>query len=234
MAGQQRRVLVVDDEPMVVEVLQRYLQRDGFTVHTARDGADALREAQRQPPDLVILDLMLPAVDGLEVCRTLRRSSQVPILMLTARSDEADKIRGLGLGADDYVVKPFSPNELMARVKALLRRASLEPTVVSGEGLRFPGLSVDPERRLVEREGKRVELAAREFDLLLYLAKHPRRVFTRDQLLDAVWDYGFDGDASTVTVHVRRLREKIERDPSNPSYVKTVWGVGYKFEPGAS
>ena len=229
-----RRILVVDDEPLVVDVLRRYLVRDGFTVDTAADGASALSEAQRQPPDLVVLDLMLPGLNGLEVCRTLRRSSAVPILMLSARGEETDKIRGLGLGADDYVVKPFSPGELVARVKALLRRANLAAAGGQGEALRFPGLTISPDLRRVERDGKVVELAAREFDLLLHLARHARRVFTRDQLLDAVWGYTFAGEPSTVTVHVRRLREKVEANPAQPRYIKTVWGLGYKFEPDAS
>lgn len=231
MPPERRRVLVVEDEPLVVDVLQRYLQRDGFAVAIARDGHAALHEVQRTPPDLVILDLMLPAVDGMEVCRVVRRSSPVPILMLTARGEEADKIQGLQLGADDYVVKPFSPNELMARVHALLRRANLASDAATRGLLRFPGLIINPDERRVERDGAAVELATREFELLLYLARHAKRVFTRDQLLDAVWGYAFVGEPSTVTVHIRRLREKIEPDPAQPRYLKTVWGLGYKFEP---
>ena len=226
----QRRVLVVDDEPMVVDVLRRYLLRDGFTVDVARDGAAALTAAAQQPPDMVILDLMLPGLDGLEVCRALRRSSQVPILMVTARGEVDDRIRGLSLGADDYVVKPFSPREIVARVNAILRRADQQDAAGEAE-LRFPGLIISPALHRVERDGRSIELAGREYDLLLHLARHPRLVFSRDALLDAVWGYAFAGEPSTVTVHVRRLREKIETDPSRPAYVKTVWGMGYKFDP---
>lgn len=226
----QRRVLVVDDEPMVVDVLHRYLERDGFTVEVARDGAAALAAVARNSPDLVILDLTLPAIDGLEVCRTLRLSSHVPILMLTARGEVEDRIRGLALGADDYVVKPFSPSEIVARVHAILRRAN-QPDAAAGQELRFAGLTIRPALHVVERDGQGIDLAGREYDLLLHLARHPRLVFSRDTLLDAVWGYSFVGEPSTVTVHVRRLREKIEPDPAHPSYIKTVWGMGYKFDP---
>ncbi len=173
---------------------------------------------------------MLPGLDGLEVCRALRRSSQVPILMVTARGEVDDRIRGLSLGADDYVVKPFSPSEIVARVNAILRRAGLKDAAGEAE-LRFPGLIISPALHRVERDGRSIELAGREYDLLLHLARHPRLVFSRDALLDAVWGYAFAGEPSTVTVHVRRLREKIETDPSRPAYVKTVWGMGYKFDP---
>lgn len=227
------RILVVDDEPMVVDVLRRYLARDGFSVDVARDGRAALSEVRRSPPDIVVLDLMLPGLDGLSVCQAIRRSSHVPILMLSARGDEADKIRGLGLGADDYVVKPFSPNEIVARVKALLRRSQQTSAAESAGDLRFPGLVVRPAMRRVERDDRAIELTAREFDLLQFLVRHPRQVFTREQLLDRVWEQSFDGDLSTVTVHIRRVREKIERDPTRPRWLKTVWGVGYKFEPDA-
>lgn len=216
---------------MVAEVLTRYLARDGFRVETVRDGASALQAATRQSPDVVLLDLMLPGIDGLHVCRELRRTSQVPILILSARSEEADKIRGLGLGADDYVVKPFSPNEVVARVQALLRRSQTFAAGRSDDELHFEGLTVQPSLRRVERDGKELELTSREFDLLHFLARHPRRVFTREQLLDHVWDRSFDGEPATVTVHIRRVREKIERDPTHPVWLKTVWGVGYKFEP---
>jgi two-component system response regulator ResD len=227
---QQRRVLVVDDEPMVVDVLRRYLLRDGFAVDVARDGAAALAEVARRSPDLVILDLTLPSMDGLEVCRTLRLAGKVAILMVTARGEVEDRIRGLGMGADDYVVKPFSPSEIVARVHAILRRASQAGTGVQQE-LRFPGLTLRPALHLVERDGRSVDLAGREYDLLLHLAQNPRLVFSRDTLLDAVWGYSFAGEPSTVTVHVRRLREKIEPDPAHPFYIKTVWGLGYKFDP---
>ena len=225
------RVLVVDDEPMVTEVVERYLIRDGFDVSTADDGDVALALAQTWAPDLIVLDLMLPGKDGLEVCRTLRRDSSVPIIMLTARGDETDRIVGLEIGADDYIVKPFSPRELVARIKAVLRRSTTQAdAATSNDLLRFPGLTINPRTRAVEVNGKSASLTAKEFDLLHYLASHPEQVFSREQLMNDVWDYTFAGDASTVTVHIRRLREKIEPDSLRPRYVKTVWGVGYKFE----
>jgi len=225
------RVLVVDDEKMVTEVVGRYLEREGFEVALAADGEEALRLAREQSPDLVILDLMLPKIDGLEVCRALRRDSQVPIIMLTAKGEELDRIVGLELGADDYVVKPFSPRELLARIKAVLRRgASGADSHQSGDALRFGELRINPKTRVVEARGERVALTAKEFDLLYFLASSPGQVFTRDQLMNHVWDFVYAGDASTVTVHIRRLREKIEADPERPLFLKTVWGVGYKFE----
>ena len=226
----QGRVLVVDDEAMVTEVVGRYLQREGFEVALACDGEEALRLAQENRPDLVVLDLMMPKVDGLEVCRALRRDTQIPIIMLTAKGEEIDRILGLELGADDYVVKPFSPGELVARVKAVLRRAGSVSPADPGDTLRFPDLSINPRTRVVEAAGKRVTLTAKEFDLLHFLASSPGQVFTRDQLMNHVWDFAYAGDASTVTVHIRRLREKVERDPERPRFIKTVWGVGYKFE----
>lgn len=227
------KILVVDDESIVREVVERYLTRDGYSVRAAADGETALRLAMEERPDLVVLDLMLPAVDGLEVCRRLRADSNVPIIMLTAKGEETDKIVGLGVGADDYVVKPFSPRELVARVQAVLRRVQ-SPASGSHLGqdtLRFPDLQINPRTRAVEVRGRPVELTRKEFDLLSFLASNPNQVFTRDQLLDKVWDYEFPGDASTVTVHVRRLREKVEENPVRPRHLKTVWGVGYKFEP---
>ena len=227
----QGRVLVVDDEPMVTEVLGRYLQREGFDVDLAADGEEAVRLARAQRPDLVVLDLMLPKLDGLEVCRTLRRDSEVPIIILTAKGEEMDRIVGLELGADDYVVKPFSPRELLARVKAVLRRGSLRSQHPdSGVDLRFGSLRINPKSRAVEVRDTKVALTAKEFDLLYFLASSPGQVFTRDQLMDHVWDFAYAGDASTVTVHIRRLREKVEADPERPTFLKTVWGVGYKFE----
>jgi DNA-binding response OmpR family regulator len=225
------RVLVVDDETMVTEVVGRYLEREGFEVALAADGEEALRLAREQSPDLVILDLMLPKIDGLEVCRALRRDGQVPIIMLTAKGEELDRILGLELGADDYVVKPFSPRELLARIKAVMRRSAARPDLhESGDALRFPDLRINPRTRVVEARGERVALTAKEFDLLYFLASSPGQVFTRDQLMNHVWDFVYAGDASTVTVHIRRLREKIEADPERPLFLKTVWGVGYKFE----
>jgi len=225
------RVLVVDDEPIVSEVVERYLVREGFEVSVAHDGDSALERAREQAPDLVVLDLMLPKLDGLEVCRRLRAESSVAIIMLTAKGEESDRILGLGLGADDYLMKPFSPGELVGRVKAVLRRTSAPPSPLEGEALRFGELRIIPRARKVELNGKAVELTAKEFDLLHFLAKNAGQVFTREQLLDQVWDYEYFGDTSTVTVHVRRLREKVEPDPMRPRFVKTVWGVGYKLEP---
>jgi DNA-binding response OmpR family regulator len=225
------RILVVDDEPMVTEVVEHYLVRDGFEVATADDGDKALTVAESWGPDLVVLDLMLPGKDGLEVCRTLRKDGRVPIVMLTARGEETDRIVGLEIGADDYMVKPFSPRELVARIKAVLRRSRTnEETLSSSDQLRFPGLMVNPRTRSVHVNGRVASLTAKEFDLLYFLASHPGQVFSREQLMNDVWDFTFAGDSSTVTVHVRRLREKIEPDPLRPRYVKTVWGVGYKFE----
>jgi DNA-binding response OmpR family regulator len=225
------RILVVDDEPVVTEVVERYLISEGFEVSTAGDGDDALIQARSWGPDLVVLDWMLPSRDGLEVCRVLRNESKVPIIMLTARGEETDRVVGLEIGADDYMVKPFSPRELVARIKAVLRRTVDEPRQTSSaESMRFGNLVINPRTRLVEISGEAVSLTAKEFDLLIFLAHHSGQVFSRNQLMDDVWDYTFAGDASTVTVHVRRLREKIEADPMRPQYIKTVWGVGYKFE----
>lgn len=226
-------ILVVDDEGIVREIVERYLIRDGYSVRSAADGDAALRLAQEQMPDLVVLDLMLPLVDGVEVCRRLRAEGDVPIIMLTAKGDETDRIVGLSVGADDYMVKPFSPRELVARVKAVLRRTqSRSAGAQSGQDLiRFPGLLVNLRTRSVEIRGRQVPLTRTEFDLLAFLAGSPGQVFTREQLLDQVWDYEYPGDSSTVTVHMRRLREKVEEDPVRPRHLKTVWGVGYKFEP---
>ena len=228
------RVLVVDDERVVTEVVERYLQREGYEVSLASDGAEALKLAQEWAPDLVVLDLMLPVIDGLEVCRRLRQDSQIPIIMLTARGEETDRVVGLELGADDYIVKPFSPRELVARVKSVLRRTSAGPAQAPGGTLRFGSLTVNPQTRDVTSQGNPVHLTAKEFDLLWFLASNPGQVFTREQLMDQVWDYTYAADHSTVTVHIRRLREKVEADPIKPRYVKTVWGVGYKFEASAA
>jgi DNA-binding response OmpR family regulator len=232
-------VLVVDDEPIVVEVVGRYLRREGFRVVSAATGPEAWAAAidPAQPPDLIVLDVMLPSQDGLAICRRLRteRGATVPIILLTARADEADRISGLGLGADDYVVKPFSPGELTARVKAQLRRVDMDTRPPEPDHrLRGGEVVLDPRARSVEVRGSAVALTAKEFDLLHFLMAHPGEVFDRDALLDAVWDRDFFGDQSTVTVHVRRLREKIERQPSRPAHVKAVWGMGYKFEPTIS
>ncbi len=228
MTGQ--RILVVDDEPQVLEVLKLYLSRDGFRVNTATDGQAALTAFESHAPDLVVLDLMLPKIDGLDVFKRLRAKRAVPIIMLTAKGDELDRVLGLELGADDYIVKPFSPREVVARVKNVLRRATSSAEESSENALAFNGLRIDPRTREVEINNRQVELTGKEFDLLYFLAQHPGQVFTRAQLLDKVWGYQFYGDASTVTVHIRRLREKIEMNPAEPRYLATVWGIGYKFE----
>jgi DNA-binding response OmpR family regulator len=222
-------ILVVDDEPSIVEVVSLYLRREGFDVLTAGDGDTALSAAREHLPDLIVLDIMLPKRSGLEITRLLRLEREVPIILLTARSDEADRIVGLELGADDYVVKPFSPREVVARVKAVLRRSMRDDADVVDRPLTLGAVTIVPSERVVKIDGVAVDLTAKEFDLLYFLASHPRQVFTRDQLLDRVWGTEYIADESTVTVHVRRLREKIERDPSKPEHVVTVWGVGYKF-----
>jgi DNA-binding response OmpR family regulator len=224
-------ILVVDDEPTIVEVVELYLRREGFQVLTAGDGAAALASVERQRPDLVVLDQMMPGINGLEVLRRLRAGGNLPIIMLTARGEEADRVVGLELGADDYVTKPFSNRELVARVKAVLRRTQPEPAgTTETNTITIGGLKMDVNARAVTLDGQPISLTAREFDLLAFLMRNPGQVFTREQLLDNVWGYTFASDMSTVTVHIRRLREKIERDPTNPSFLQTVWGVGYKFE----
>lgn len=228
-------ILVVDDEASVVEVVSLYLKREGFQVRVARDGRQALEALRKQLPALVVLDLMLPEVDGLSILRELRGDTavNVPVIMLTARQQETDRIYGLELGADDYVTKPFSPAELVSRVKAVLRRSAGTMGNDGGQRpLTFTDLTIDPNTRLVTVRGKNIELTATEFNLLWFMASHPRQVFKRDQLLEKVWGFSEYVDPSTVTVHIRRLREKIETDPGNPVWLATVWGVGYKFEPG--
>ena len=233
-AGMSRaaaRVLVVEDDQTVAEVVTRYLEREGFTVESVGDGREALERADAQTPDLVVLDIMLPGLDGLEVCRRLRARAPIPVVMLTARGSEEDKVLGLELGADDYVAKPFSPRELTARVKAVLRRAASPLDEVDrAEALDYDGLRIDLGAREARVDGELATLTAREFDLLAFLARRPRQVFRRDELLEHVWGYTY-GDTSTVTVHIRRLREKIEVDPSAPRRLATVWGVGYRFDP---
>jgi DNA-binding response OmpR family regulator len=224
------RILVVEDERIVAEVVERYLRRDGHTVRVVYDGRTAVDAFEQFQPDLIVLDVMLPGLDGLEVCRRVRARSQTPIIMLTARGEEVDKLVGLELGADDYVTKPFSPRELAARVKAVLRRTS-RAVLPDDDALRFDDLRINGRTHAVEDRRGPIVLTAREFALLYYLARHPGQVFSREQLMDAVWDYEFVADASTVTVHMRRLRAKVEADPSRPRHLMTVWGVGYKFEP---
>jgi DNA-binding response OmpR family regulator len=227
------RVLVVEDDATVAEVVGRYLDREGYLVETLADGAAALERALASPPDVIVLDIMLPGMDGLEVCRRVRSAASIPIIMLTARGQETDRVLGLELGADDYVAKPFSPRELTARVKAVLRRSHSVHDGTPSEAveiLRAGDLEVDVAAREVRVAGDRISLTAREFDLLAFLMAHPHRVFRREQLLEHVWGYTF-GDTATVTVHVRRLREKVEHDAAAPTHIRTVWGVGYRFEP---
>jgi DNA-binding response OmpR family regulator len=224
-------ILLVDDEPMVTDVVERYLRREGFQVLLAADGEAAVATAQESAPDLILLDLMLPKIDGLTAFRQIRSHSSVPIIILTAKGEETDRIVGLETGADDYIAKPFSPREVVARVKAVLRRAGGAAAPASGDSIRFDQLLINPRTRDVHVDRRKVELTAKEFDLLWFLASNPGEVFTRAQLLDQVWDFQYAGDASTVTVHIRRLRIKIEADPDHPRYIKTVWGVGYKFVP---
>jgi DNA-binding response OmpR family regulator len=232
-ASRRSRVLVVDDDATVAEVVARYLEHEGFDVETVADGRAALDRATASPPDLMVLDLMLPGMDGLEVFRTLRSVAPVPVIMLTARGDEDDRVIGLELGADDYVAKPFSPRELIARVKSVLRRAN-GPLATPRPGmpavLSAGDLSIDVPAREARVGERPVPLTVREFELLVFLVLHPHQVFRREELLERVWGYTF-GDTSTVTVHVRRLREKIEPDPAHPTRIHTVWGVGYKFLP---
>ncbi len=224
------RVLIVDDDPALSEVVARYLEREGFEVDCAVDGATGLAKALETLPDLVVLDLMLPVIDGLEVCRRLRQAAPIPVVMLTARGEENDRIAGLELGADDYVTKPFSPRELTARVKAVLRRASGGVSANGVRELQGGGIEVDLVAHEARRQGAPVALTSKEFDLLVHFLSHPRQAFRREELLESVWGWTF-GDTATVTVHVRRLREKLEDDPSDPRHLLTVRGLGYRFEP---
>jgi DNA-binding response OmpR family regulator len=223
-------ILIVDDEPIVRDVVARYLERDGFRTVTVGDGDEARALMEAETPGLVVLDVMLPGTDGLALCRWIRSRGETPVIMLTARGEEADRIVGLELGADDYVTKPFSPRELTARVRAVLRRtgprADAEP-----ELLVFGDVTLEATTREVLRGGEPVRLTAKEFDVLWFLASHPRQVFSRDQLMDRVWGYEPALDSGTVTVHMRRLREKVEADPSKPVHLETVWGVGYRLVP---
>jgi len=222
-------VLVVDDEPMVRDVVTRYLERDGHRVITAADGDAARGLIEREAPSLVLLDVMLPgATDGLALCRWIRSTSELPVILLTARVDETDRIVGLELGADDYVTKPFSPRELATRVKTVLRRARTSPP--PRERISVGRLVLDAAKREVRRDGELLNLTAKEFDLLWFLASNPNRVFSRDQLMNRVWGYASALDTGTVTVHVRRLREKLEDDASHPELLETVWGAGYRLQ----
>jgi DNA-binding response OmpR family regulator len=222
-------ILVVDDDPIVRDVVVRYLERDGHRTLVAEDGDRADELLRRESLDLVVLDVMLPGKDGLQLSRSIRARSSLPVILLTARGEEADRIVGLELGADDYVTKPFSPRELAARVRALLRRASAVPDPPLG--LAFGDVVLDGDARQVRKAGAEVALTAKEFDLLWFLAAHPRKVFSRDQLMASVWGYEPALDSGTVTVHVRRLRTKVEDDPTRPQHLQTVWGVGYRLVP---
>ncbi|MBP5493369.1 MAG: response regulator transcription factor [Clostridiales bacterium] len=234
-----KKVLVVDDDPNIVEVLRLYFDKDGYAVISCLSGDRALETFQTSQPDLVVLDLMLPGKDGYDICREIRKTSDVPIIMLTARSDTLDKVVGLELGADDYVPKPFEPKELLARVKAVLRRtekrdaapAEQAETKENNEVISYDGFTVDTARYVVTVDGKEIDIPPKELELLFFLASHPNRVFTREQLLENVWGYDFYGESRTVDVHVKRIREKLEKPDVKTNWqIKTVWGVGYKFE----
>jgi two-component system response regulator ResD len=227
--GTRGSVLVVDDEPVIADVVSRYLERAGYATEAAADGFEALKIAGEVQPDLVVLDLMLPGLDGLEVMRELQQLRPTRVILLTAKGEANDRITGLQRGADDYVVKPFSPAELVARVDAVLRRGEPEPE--REHPIAFEGLEIDPAARTVMVRGHQIQLTVREFDLLLFLVRHPGQAFSRDQLMDAIWEYTFYTDTSTVTVHMRRLRAKVELEPSEPRWLQTVWGVGYRFQP---
>lgn len=224
-------ISIVEDEPDIGEVVSLYLRRAGYTVSTFADGLAAEDAFSRQLPDLVILDVMLPGMDGFALTRSLRDRSDVPIILLTSRREEVDRIAGLELGADDYVVKPFSPQELVSRVRAVLRRVRAIAEPVTGSAITFGNLIINPQTRLVTLAGQEIILTAKEFDILYQLARSPRQVFTRNQLLESTWGMTEYIDPGTVTVHIRHLREKIEKDPAAPAHLITVWGVGYKFEP---
>lgn len=230
----QEKILVVDDEREIAELIRDYLEQEGFQVILAFDGEQGLVAYRQHKPLLAILDIMLPKVDGLEICRAIRSESAIPILMLSAKKSDVDKILGLGLGADDYLTKPFSPGELVARVKAQIRRYTLlSSPVEKNKLLKYGDLEIDQKGYAVYISGQRIDLPAKEFEILHLLALHPDQVFTRQQIFDRIWGFEEYGDINTVTVHIRRVREKIEADPAHPVYLKTVWGVGYKFTGGS-
>jgi DNA-binding response OmpR family regulator len=230
MTESRPSILIVDDESTIREVVRRYLERDGFQVWEAADGFEALDAIKSETPDLILLDLMLPGIDGLTLTRHLRQDRAIPIIMLTAKGEASDRIRGLDLGADDYITKPFSPQEVVSRVRAVLRRSGGKVVNQTGKPIEVGRLLIEPVSRSVKIEGQPVSLTLKEYDLLLHFIQHPQQVFTRAQLLAQVWGDELYTDPTTVTVHIRRLREKIERDPSAPQAILTVWGVGYKFE----
>ena len=224
------RILIVEDEDSVLDPLELLLSKEGFTIETARDGREALEKFAKTNPDLILLDLMLPEVSGTEVCRQIRAKSQVPIIMLTAKDTEVDKVVGLELGADDYVVKPYSKAELVARIKAVLRRNNADAFVNQGGSISAGPVVIDVERHQVSINGENIALPLKEFELLEFLVRNSGRVLTRTQLIDRVWGSDYFGDTKTLDVHVKRLRAKIEKDPANPVYIQTIRGLGYKFE----
>ena len=224
------RILIVEDEESVLDPLELLLSKEGFTIETARDGREALEKFAKTNPDLILLDLMLPEVSGTEVCRQIRAKSQVPIIMLTAKDTEVDKVVGLELGADDYVVKPYSKAELVARIKAVLRRNNADAFVNQGGSISAGPVVIDVERHQVSINGENIALPLKEFELLEFLVRNSGRVLTRTQLIDRVWGSDYFGDTKTLDVHVKRLRAKIEKDPANPTYIQTIRGLGYKFE----
>ncbi|TEB16333.1 Alkaline phosphatase synthesis transcriptional regulatory protein PhoP [Pelotomaculum sp. FP] len=224
------RILAVDDDPKILKILQHTLSKEGFEVILAASGEEALQKARRQPPELVVLDIMMPGMDGFETFQNLKAQyHDMPVIILSARSDEVDKVVGFRMGVDDYQTKPFSPTELALRIKAVLRRLG-EPAKQQRQVLKYDGLILDYSKRIVTQNNLKIELTPKEFEVLWLMASNPNKVFTKANLLDQVWDSAFYGDDNTVTVHIRRLREKLEKDPSNPCYIKTVWGIGYKFE----
>ncbi len=232
MEGTAATVLVVDDEDIVREVVCRYLEREGYATLEASAGRAAIDLIETEHPDLIVLDVMLPEIDGFSILASLRKRADIPVILLTARTDETDRVLGLELGADDYVVKPFSPRELAARVRTILRRAGKTEKPVVDRTLAFDGLEIDEKSREIRVDGESVDLTAREFELLAFMAATPKQVYSRGQLLEQVWASSAEWqDASTVTVHIRRIRRKIERDPNEPRWIATVWGVGYRFEP---
>jgi two-component system alkaline phosphatase synthesis response regulator PhoP len=230
MSEMAKKIFVVDDEPQIVKVLKAYLEKAGFQVVTAADGQSALSTFQREKPDFLILDLNLPGIDGLDVCRTIRRESNIPILMLTARVEEADRLIGLELGADDYVIKPFSPREVVARVRTIFRRVSADPSLP--KMIQLGELEIDQDQHTVTLAGKAIELTPTEFDILVVLAGQPKRVFTRLQIMEQAQGDAFEGYERTIDAHIKNIRSKLEPDPKNPLYIQTVFGVGYKMGVG--
>ncbi len=228
----KNRVLIVDDEKNICELIRLYVEKEGFQTFVAYDGEEAIEKFHRDTPDIILLDIMLPRKDGWQVCREIRRESDVPIIMLTAKGEVFDKVLGLELGADDYVVKPFEPKELVARIKAVLRRSGKSDEKESGQGIILDGLTINRDTYEAELNGKIIEMPPKEFELLYFLAEHKNKVFTRDQLLNEIWGYEFFGDSRTIDVHIKRIREKIETEETQGLswQLKTIWGVGYKFE----